>query len=80
MQILAVLADTGDKVYDNLASGVDPRPWSSPSRCRTRVAGREANREVLVETGAFLRDVDEIASLVVAVHQGRRSTCATSPR
>ena len=29
------------------------------------------NREILVETGAFLRDADEVAELVVGVHRGR---------
>jgi len=30
-----------------------------------------ADREVLVETGAFLADVDDVAALIVGVHQGR---------
>ncbi len=57
------------------ASGVDPAAlifaFEMQNAASPAGAFEETNREVLVETGAFLRDVDEIASLVVAVHQGR---------
>ncbi|MCP3959407.1 MAG: efflux RND transporter permease subunit [bacterium] len=57
------------------ASGVDPSAAVFSLQVQNAAASAGAfeagNRELLVETGAFLRDRDEVASLVVGVHGGR---------
>jgi multidrug efflux pump subunit AcrB len=57
------------------AHGVDPAGVASAISMQNAAAPagsfEEAGREVRVETGAFLRDADDVASLVVGVHQGR---------
>ena len=56
------------------ASGVDPSVIAAALGMQnaSRPAGvfEEGNREVLVETGAFLKNVEEVANLVVHVHGG----------
>jgi multidrug efflux pump subunit AcrB len=57
------------------AHGVDPASVAAAVGVQNVAAPAGAfdrdNREVLVETGAFLRDASEVASLVVGVHRGR---------
>jgi len=57
------------------ARGVDPASVAAAVGMQNAAAPAGAfdrdNREVLVETGAFLRDAQEVASLVVGVHGGR---------
>ncbi|MEE8526192.1 MAG: efflux RND transporter permease subunit [Thermoanaerobaculia bacterium] len=56
------------------AHGVDPARVAAAIRMQNATAPAGAfqsgNREVLVETGAFLRDLDEVASLVIGVYGG----------
>ena len=57
------------------ATGVDPSAAVFSLQVQNAAASAGAfeagNRELLVETGAFLRDRDEVASLVVGVHGSR---------
>ena len=57
------------------AYGVDPAAAMFALEVQNAAADAGAfqvqNRELLVETGAFLRDAGEVASLVVGVHAGR---------
>ncbi len=57
------------------ATGVDPSAAIFSLQVQNAAADAGAfeaqNRELLVETGAFLRDAAEVASLVVGVHEGR---------
>jgi len=57
------------------AHGVDPGRVSAALKMQntTQPAGafEELDREVLVETGAFLENVDEVRELVVGVHRGK---------
>ena len=57
------------------AHGVDPTAAAFSLEVQNAAldagAFEAANRELLVETGAFLRDAGEVASLVVGVHEGR---------
>ncbi len=56
------------------ARGLDPSRIVAAIRMQNATAPAGAfeagDREVLVETGAFLQDLDEVASLVVGVHGG----------
>ncbi len=57
------------------ARGVDPGAVAAAVRMQNAAAPagsfERGNEEVLVETGAFLHDLEEVASLVVGVHRGR---------
>ncbi len=66
-----VFLDTGKLA----AAAIDPANVAAAIRMQNAAvpAGsfEERGVEVLVEAGAFLRDADEVASLVVGLHQGR---------
>ncbi len=57
------------------ARGIDPVAVAAAVRMQNAAAPagsfESGNREVLVETGAFLHNLEEVAALVVGVHGGR---------